>query len=97
MKVACSRNVAKSTVMEKPVVGPGHYLAQSLKKAQVDSSSSGLYHDIQPQKKPIVYENVGTKKGSNPENHYQPLSLARQESKDQNSGHYQSLNLKGPH
>ena len=94
VKVACSRNVARSPDMKKPMEGPGHHMALSLKEAQDGPNSESVYQSLQPRKKPTRYENVNTKNSSNSENQYQPLSLARQESKDQDSSHYQSLNLK---
>jgi hypothetical protein len=70
-----------------------HYM--SLKDAQGGGQSSVSVHEPlnRPRKlQPTVYEDVKLKEESSARSHYQPLILAKQESKDYSSSHYQSLN-----
>ena len=73
--------------MEKCAEEASHYM--SLKKTQEDAS---VYQSLKLQKQwPTAYENASLSKT---ESHYQPLALAKQESKDHTSSHYQALNAK---
>ena len=85
MNVTCSKE--QPATMEKCMAETSHYM--SLKKAQEDGqSSANVYQSLMPRKKPIASMDVN----DNKERHYQPLTLARQESKHDDSSHYQSLN-----
>ena len=68
-----------------------HYI--SLKKVQEDGqSSASVNQSLMPRKKPFASVDVNGNKESNSGSHYRPLMLARQESKDHDQSHYQSLN-----
>ena len=79
--------------MENCMAETSHYM--SLKKAQEDGqSSTSVYQSLMPRKKPIAHVDVNdNKESTNSGSHYQPLVLARQEYKDHDQGHYQSLNV----
>ena len=91
-KILCSKENPAAT--ENPIDESNHYM--SLKGAQDGGgqSSASVYESLVTRKKqPIAYENVKLKEESNSGGHYQPLLLAKQESKDYAPSHYQSLNL----
>ena len=92
-KILCSKENPAAT--ENPIDESNHCML--LKGAQDGGgqSSVSVYEFLVTRKKqPIAYENVKLKKEeSNSGGHYQPLLLAKQESKDYASSHYQSLNF----
>ena len=94
MEVKVAYSEEHPTTMEKYMEEASHYM--SLKKAQEDGQgSASVYQSLKPRKqRPTVYQNVNFKEKSNSESHYQPLTLAKQESKDYTPSHYQALNAK---
>ena len=90
VNVTCSKE--QPATMEKSMAKTSHYM--SLKTAQEDGkSSASVYQSLMPRKKPFASTDANDNKESNPGSHYQPLTLARQESKDHDQSHYQSLNV----